>query len=84
MSPSPAKQNHPRYPMKPSQIFDLIVRLSGYFVLFYSLYITLNMVIGPMDFHFKSFLLVAINGALGVAIMKVSPVITALAYGEEA
>ncbi len=70
--------------MKASHIFDLVVRLSGYFVLFYSVYITLNMVLGPMDFSFKYFLMVAVNGALGVLIMKAAPVITAMTYGTEA
>jgi len=69
--------------MKPSQIFDLVVRISGYLALFVSGATFLNMVIGPMPFSFKAFLAVAVNGAAGIVIMKIAPVITEFVYGTE-
>ena len=69
--------------MKPSQIFDLVVRLSGYGFLLYAGMLILNMIIGPMPFSFKGFLMLAANGVAGIALMKIAPVITEFVYGPE-
>ncbi len=64
-------------------IFCLVVRLSGYFTLFFAAYTMLGMVLGPVDLGFKPFMVTAAYGALGFVLMKMGPVVGEIAYGND-
>ena len=66
--------------MKAQDLFCCIVRLSGYFTLFFAIYSIVGMVLGPVDLGFKPFMVSMIYGALGIAILKVAPIIGAFTY----
>ncbi len=69
--------------MKVQDIFCLVVRLSGYFIILFAVSTILGMVIGPAEFGFKPFLYMAVTGAFGAAIILLAPVIGAFAYPDD-
>ena len=69
--------------MKPSDIFCLIVRISGYMTVLYAGYGLVMAVIGPFDFTFGGFMLFATYAIIGLALMRIAPLIGAFAYPEE-
>ena len=69
--------------MKVQDIFCLVVRLSGYFVILFAAVTILGMVIGPVAFKFKAFMYMVAYAALGAAIIKLAPVVGAFAYPDD-
>lgn len=66
--------------MKPSDIFCLVVRLSGYFTVFYAAYWLIMAVLGPLPLTFGGFVLYAAYSVAGLVIMRIAPAIGAIAY----
>lgn len=66
--------------MKVQDIFCLVVRLSGYFLVLYAITTVLGMLVGPSGFGFKPLFYMAVYGAFGAAIIRMAPVIGAFAY----
>lgn len=68
----------------PREIFCLVVRLSGYFVMLMAAGTVLAMILGPLSFGFMAFLNAAVSAAGGAAIIKLAPAIGAFAYPSDA
>lgn len=69
--------------MKVQDIFCLVVRLSGYFLLLFAVGTVLGLIIGPADLGFRTFLTMAVYGGLGAVIIRMAPVIGAFAYPDD-
>jgi hypothetical protein len=69
--------------MTTTSLFTLVVRLSGYFTMFFSAYSLLALVFGRGDFWSRGLLLALVYGAFGFAIMLMAPMITEMAGADD-
>ncbi|MFT4647384.1 MAG: hypothetical protein ACI87O_000674 [Planctomycetota bacterium] len=69
--------------MTTTSLFTLVVRLSGYFTIFFSVYSLLALIFGRGDFWSRGLLLSLVYGAFGYAVMLLAPMITEMAGADE-
>lgn len=68
--------------MKASEIFELVVRLAGFFTVLFAAYMLLTMVPGPLGLSFGGLVNVVAYAALGVGLIKGGAAVRDFAYPE--